>query len=131
MKNKYLLAISVGVLLLACSMVFSWLLNVIFPSLQSEYVTVAFRPWTDPLMSLFFLYPVVMGALLTKMWLKTRKSWKSGLEFGGCFGVLFAVPSFLVNYSTFTFSLPMILSWTVMGFINVVIAGLALEKLEE
>jgi len=131
MKNRYLLAFSVGILLLACSMVFSWILNLVFPLLQSEYTTPAFRPWNDPVMSLFFVYPVALGMLLTYTWFKTRKSWKNGFEFGACFGVLFSVPSFLVNFSSFTFSLLMVLSWTVMGFANIVIAGLALEKLEE
>jgi len=129
-KNKWLLAVSIGVLLLACSMAFNWLLNMVFPSLQAEYVTPAFRPWNDPIMSLFFIYPLAMGALLTFTWQKTRKAWKSGLEFGAWFGVLFSVPSFLINYSSFTFSLLMILSWVAMGFVNVVIAGLALERLE-
>lgn len=130
MKNKYLLAISVGLIVLVASMALNLLLNALFPALNAEYVNPAFRPWSDPVMSLFFLYPVILGVLLSWVWLKTRKSWGSGLDFGLIMGVLYAVPAFLVNYSSFTFSLPMILSWTAMGFVNVIVAGLALEKLE-
>jgi len=130
MKNKYLLAIVVGVILLVTTMVLSMLFNAIFPSLNQEYVNPAFRPWDDPLMSLFFVYPVVLGVLLASLWLKTRKSWKSGMDFGITVGLLMAVPMFLVNYSSFTFSLLMISAWTVFGFLNVLVAGLALEKLE-
>ncbi|MFN7991528.1 MAG: hypothetical protein U0R44_05200 [Candidatus Micrarchaeia archaeon] len=130
MKNRYLLALSLGAILLISSLALGMLLNVLFPALKAEYETPAFRPWTDPLMSLFFAYPVVLGILLTYVWLKSRKSWKNGLDFGISIGVLTAVPAFLVNYSSFTFSLLMICSWVFLGFVNTLIAGLALEKLE-
>ena len=130
MKNKYVLALVIGIILLISNMVLSMLFNVIFPSLNTEYINPAFRPWDDPLMSLFFVYPVVLGVLLTYLWLKTRKSWKTGIDFGITVGLLMAVPMFIVNYSSFTFSLLMISAWTVFGFLNVLVAGLALEKLE-
>lgn len=130
MKNKYLLGISVGIILLITTMVLSMLAEAVFPSLKSEYVSPAFRPWEDPLMSLFFVYPVVLGILLTWVWLKSRKSWKSGIDFGVTLGLLMAVPAFIVNYSSFTFSLLMVGTWTIFGFINALIAGLALEKLK-
>ena len=129
MKNKYLLSLVIGILMLVVGMGLNTIITMFFPGLQTEYVNPAFRPWTDPIMSLFFLYPVVMGMLLTWLWFKTRKSWKSGLDFGLTMAVLFTIPSFLVNYSSFTFSFSMILSWTIVGFVNVVVAGLALEKL--
>jgi hypothetical protein len=130
MKNKYLIALSAGILVLIVSMGLNMILSLVFPGLQAEYVNPAFRPWTDPLMSLFFLYPIAMGMLLAWVWFKTRKSWKSGLDFGLTMALLFSVPSFIVNFSSFTFSLMMVLSWVIVGFINVVIAGLMLEKLE-
>lgn len=130
MKNKYLLALSVGVMAFLASMALNLLLTTLFPSLSAEYVNPAFRPWSDPLMSLFFLYPVVLGVLLSWVWLKTKKSWSSGIDFGLTMAILYAVPAFLVNYSSFTFSLPMILTWTAMGFVNVIVAGLVLEKLD-
>jgi hypothetical protein len=130
MKNKYLLAIVIGLIMLITTMGLSNILAVVLPDVQSEYVNPAFRPWDDPIMSLFFVYPISIGILLTYLWFKTRKSWKSGLDFGITLALLLSIPSFLVNYSSFTFSLMMILSWTVMGFVNVLIAGFALEKLE-
>lgn len=130
MKNKYLLGISVGIILLVTTMVFSMILESVFPGLKAEYETAAFRPWEDPLMSLFFLYPIVLGLFLACIWTKTRKSWKSGLEFGLLFGLFLSIPMFIVNYSSFTFSLLMVGSWTIVGFLNAIIAGLALEKLE-
>jgi len=129
MKNKYALAISVGIIMLIISMALSMLLTMTFPSLQAEYETPAFRPWDDPLMSLFFLYPIVLGIVLTYLWFKTRSSWKNGLDFGIAFGILMSVPMFIVNYSSFNFSLLMVGSWTVFGFINVLVAGMVLEKL--
>lgn len=130
MKNKYLLGISVGVLLLAVTMLLNMGLGAAFPGINSEYVNPAFRPWSDPLMSLFFAYPVVLGLLLTWVWLKTRKSWASGLDFGIAMGVLYAVPAFIVNFSSFTFSLAMVLTWTFMGLVNSIVAGVALDRLD-
>jgi hypothetical protein len=130
MKNKYLLALSIGILMLVVSFILNMLSSAVLPGVQAEYVNPAFRPWTDPVMSAFFLYPVVLGVLLTWVWLKTRKSWKSGLDYGLTMGVLWALPAFIVNFSTFTFSFLMILSWTVVGFVNVLVAGVALQKLE-
>jgi len=101
------------------------------PSLNSEYINPAFRPWADPIMSLFYLYPIVLGIGLTYFWLKTKKSWKNGLEFGLTYGVINAVTAFIINFSSFTFSIGMVGSWTVMGLINAVVAGLALEKLDD
>ncbi|MFH1520707.1 MAG: hypothetical protein ABID61_03620 [Candidatus Micrarchaeota archaeon] len=131
MKNKYLLAVFIGLLLLMCNTLLSAVFNIIFPTLQSEYVNPVFRPWTDPIMSLFFLYPVVLGVILTYLWIRTKKSWKNGIDFGVVLGILMAVPSFIVNVSSFSFSLLMVGSWTLFGFVSVIVAGLALEKLEK
>jgi len=130
MKNKYLLSLAVGIALLIATMAMSMIWNAIFPSLQTEYVDPAFRPWNDPLMSLFFLYPVVLGLFLSHVWFKSRSGWRSGLDFGLTMGLLMSVPMFLVNWSSFTFSLLMELSWALFGFVNVLLAGLLLEKLE-
>lgn len=129
MKNRYLLALVVGVILLITNMVLTMLFEVAFPALMSEYENPVFRPWSDPIMSLFFLYPIALGLILTHVWFRTRKSWKNGLDFGLVLGTLMAVPAFIINFSSFSFSLLMVLSWTLFGFLSVLIAGLGLEKL--
>ena len=130
MKNKYLLGISVGIILLIATMILNVIFEMALPGLKAEYETSLFRPWEDPIMSLFFLYPIVLGMFLACLWTRTRKSWESGLKFGVFIGLFLSIPMFIVNYSSFNLSALMIGSWAVMGFLNSVIAGLALEKLE-
>lgn len=130
MKNKYAVAVAVGIILLASNILMGFVLDAALPSLKAEYETPAFRPWSDPIMSLFFAYPVVLGVLLSYVWFITRKSWKSGLEFGIAFGLLMSVPMFIVNYSSFTFSTLMVGTWALMNFVNMIVAGLALERLD-
>src|SRR4030095_494258 len=130
MKNKYLLSIVIGVILLVSTMLMGILSGVLVPSLMSQYENPAFRAMTDPVMGIFFIYPVVLGVCISYVWFRTRKAWKSGVEFGAVMGVLLNVPMFLVNFSNFTFPLMLIGSWFVFGFVNCIIAGMALEKLE-
>ncbi|MBU0527981.1 hypothetical protein KKE92_05850 [Candidatus Micrarchaeota archaeon] len=131
MKNKYLLGLVTGIVLLISTMILSVLINAVFPYLNEEYEAPGFRPFDDPIMALFFVYPIVLGIILTYLWIKTRKSWKSGLEYGVAFGILLSVPMFIVNFSSFTFSLLMVGSWTIVGFLNPLIAGVLLEKLDK
>ena len=131
MKNKYVLAILLGILLIIVNMALSMLFTIAFPELQIAYESEPFRAMDDPLMSLFFLYPIALAGALTYIWFKTRKSWKTGLDFGIAFGLLMSVPMFLVNFSSFTFSFVMVASWALFGFIDVLVAGIALKKLEK
>jgi hypothetical protein len=131
MKNKYLLGLVMGILLLAVTMIVSMVFGLLFPNLAAEYVNPAFRPWSDPLMMAFYSYPIVFGFIVTWLWLKTKKSWKSGMEFGLSMGLYSTIPSFIVNYSSFTFSLEMVLSWVLSTLVSMVVVGLALEKLDE
>lgn len=130
MKNKYLLAGLVGVIVLVANKVLSMLLNAALPFLNAEYGASVFRAWSDPLMYVFILYPVSVGVLSAYLWFKTRKSWKTGLDFGITTGLLAAIPMFLINYSTFLLSPLLIFTWALFAFVNALVAGLALEKLE-
>ena len=131
MKNKYLLAGLVCVIVLIANKVLSMLLNLALPSLNAEYAASVFRAWSDPLMMLFVLYPISVGVLSAYLWFRTRKAWKSGADFGLTVGLLMAVPMFIINYTTFLFSPLMAVTWGLFAFVNVLVAGLALEKLED
>jgi hypothetical protein len=131
MKNNYLLAIVVGIIVLIANQILGVLLNMALPSLSAEYAaSTVFRAWSDPLMNLIFLYPFLTGVLGTYVWLRTRKSWKNGADFGVVVGLFVAVPTFIVYYSAYMVSPLMVLSWTLYSFVNVLVAGLALGKLE-
>lgn len=61
MKKIVWPGIIAGVIMLITGMGLSYLLHAIFPSLIVEYNnTSVFRPWTDPLMSIYFVHPFVL-----------------------------------------------------------------------
>jgi hypothetical protein len=95
-----------------------------------------FRPWEDPLMMLFFLYPVVLGFGLSFVWDRTRQlfrngPWQNGISFGLIYFCVAGIPAFLINFSSFNLPLLMILSWTIMGLVDGIVAGCILAKLNK
>ena len=99
-----------GLLILVVSLVLTPFYNFIFPSLTEEYVNVnLFRPWSDPLMSLYFFYPFLLGIVLSWVWQKTKKviEGKTPLEkaksFGFSYFLIAGLPGMFITYSVFQF----------------------------
>jgi hypothetical protein len=136
MKKVILPGLLAGLTMLVISMLLTQVNNIILPDLQTEYTNPAlFRPWSDPLMSLIFVEPFIVGLILAWLWHQTKCLIKSpglqkGLKFGLIYGVI-GMPGMIMSYSSFPISLTMTLSWTVSGFIQVIGAGLVLAKLNK
>jgi hypothetical protein len=134
MKKVVIPGILAGIVMLAVGMIVSMIINAIFPALVAEYKAALFRPWDDPIMSLYFAHPFVLGLALAFIWDKVK-----GLISGGPlnratrlalgFFIISIVPGMLISYSSFPISLLMILSWTVSSFLQVLAAGLVLAKM--
>lgn len=132
MKKIILSGIAAGVVIFVASMGVSSIFGMIFPSLGSEYMTKGlFRPWSDPVMSLYFIYPFVMGLLLAWFWNKTKKVWKTGIDFGISFWFVASIPGMLITYSSFPLSLMIVISWSVGGLVGILGSGMVLEKLNK
>lgn len=115
-------------------------LNFVFqavaPSLSQEYANPAlFRPWTDPLMMLFFAYPFILGFVAAYFWdiveekLKGEGT-KKAFEFTKLYFVIATIPGMFVSYTTFPVSLLMILSWTIAGLAEVFVSGYIFTKVK-
>lgn len=134
MKKAILFGLLTGILLLAVGMGLSQLLNALFPQLVTEYANVAiYRPWDDPKMSLFFIYPFLVAILLAFAWMKHKTAFqgsalKKGLKFGLVYFVIAIIPGMLMSYSSFQVSALMVASWTLSGLLYGVIAGLIYAK---
>ena len=119
------------------NMLLNVIMNVLFPSLQKAYETnPIFRPWDDPLMMMFFLYPILLGLAFAFIWDKTKQLfqgsiWKKGFNFGLVYFFLASVPMFVINLSSFKLPLSMILSWTIMSIFNGIIGGIVLAKINK
>jgi hypothetical protein len=108
----------------------------LFPSMVSEYKNISiFRPWNDPLMSLYFLYPFLLGLVLAWFWNKTKNLFKGkeilkrGLRFAWTYFIIAGLPGMFITYSSFQLSWAIVLSWTVGGFIDAFIAGWIFAKM--
>ena len=131
MKKIVLTGILAGLAMLIVAILVSQLFNLAFPSLQAEYENAnLFRPWSDPKMSIFFAYPFVLGIALAWLWnkiksiFKEKSLWKRGFSFGLMYWIIASIPGMIITYSSFKLSLLIVLSWTIMGFIEAVCAGL-------
>ncbi|MBI1767175.1 MAG: hypothetical protein HY015_05945 [Bacteroidetes bacterium] len=135
MKKIINIGLLAGLLILAASMVWGMLSNMIWPQLAKDYQNPQiFRPWSDPAMSIFFVHPFIVGVILAWIWSKTDQlfnnpiRWKRGVIFGFTYWVV-TIPGMIISYSTFQVSLIMILSWTMNGLIQAVVAGYVFSKL--
>lgn len=136
MKKIFIPGLVAGIAMVVANVVLNPVFNVIFPDLQKSYMSPVFRPWNDPIMMLFFLYPIVLGFGLSFVWNKTKKLFSKsccsdGINFGLIYFTVSGIPSFLINFSSFNLPLVMILTWTVMGLVDAIVAGLVLSKLNK
>ena len=134
MKKIIISGLIAGVGIFIISMGFSFLLGYLFPAIQAEYQNPnLFRPWSDPLMSLYFAYPFILGLGLAFFWNKTKEVFKGkgfnrAINFAGWYFLIAAIPGMLITYSSFPVSLGLIIIWTVSGFIEALVAGLVFDK---
>jgi nitrogen fixation/metabolism regulation signal transduction histidine kinase len=91
------------------------------------------RPWSDPLMSIFFLYPFVQGLIFSWAWNKTKGLFTGnrGVKFGGALWLVATVPGMLVSYSSFPLSFLTIISWLASGLVSALAAGIIFAKMNK
>jgi len=126
----------VGLVNFLASMLVSKVFGVIFPSINAQYQnTNLFRPWTDPLMLLFFVYPFLTGIILAWFWNKTKNVFgeniKGGINFGITYWVIASIPGMFITYSSMPYSLLIVISWLVGGLVEALLAGVILSKLNK
>lgn len=136
MKKIFLPGLVAGIAVLAVGMLLNQIENYLFPSLTVEYVNPAlFRPWSDPLMSLYFLHPFLLGFILAWVWNKVKtlfvsgSVWRKGFRFGLSVWVVSSVPGMFISYSSFQVSLAMTISWLVSGLVSTIVAGWIFAKM--
>jgi len=130
MKRILLPGIVAGIAMLITSMIFGWVISALIPSLAGEYANTAlFRPWSDPLMSLFFLYPFVLGIGLAWVWDRLKgvlpgpTAVARGLLLARSFWLVSSIPGILMSYASFPITLAMALSWLASSLLQLLAAG--------
>ena len=136
MKKIFWTGLVAGVVMAIINMALNQIFNAIFQWLKESYMNPVFRPWDDPIMMLFLLYPIVLGFGLSFVWDKTKQLFtksacQNGLNFGLIYFCVAGIPAFLINFSSFNLPLVMILTWIIMMLINGFVACCILAKLNK
>jgi hypothetical protein len=131
MKKVLLPGLLAGLVMLIIGMALGQGLNMLIPSLMAEYNnTNIFRPWSDPLGYIYFVHPFLVGIILAWIWNRAKSlfgggsAWKRGTHLGLVFWIITTIPGMVISYASFKLSLVMILSWTVLGLIQFILAGI-------
>lgn len=125
-----------GVLTLISGMLINYLF-MLFPEVTVDYYNKnIMRTWSDPIMSLFFLYPFVQAIILAWAWDKSKglfqgTTLKRGVKFGFSIWLIATIPGMLVSYSSFPVSLLTIISWTISGLVVGIISGIIFAKMNK
>ena len=118
-----------GLAILILGMVLNWLIGMVFPALAGQYQNTAmFRPWSDPLMTVYFAYPFILGVVSAHLWGRVGKP--KPMEFAKLYFVIETIPGMFITYTSFQISLSMVLLWTVTGYIQALVAGYIFAKMK-
>ena len=127
--NKIFIGGISGMVMLIISILLSKFSEIIFPSLRIEYEnTYLFRPWSDPLMSVYYLVPFLIGIILVWIWDSIHEIIEGsriarGVRFGLGYWIT-TLPGMLMSYVSFPLSFIMVISWTITTLFQALAAGL-------
>ena len=137
MKKIIISGLLAGVAMLVVGLAAGYLLMLIFPSLAAEYSNTAlFRPWSDPIMSLYFACPFLIGFILAWVWNKVKDvvggvKWTAkGVRFGLAYWLV-SIPGMIISYASFPLSLLMVATWTVSILLQALAAGLIYARMNK
>ena len=121
-----------GLIMFVASTVLSWLLNLLIPGLRDQYNSPVFRPWSDPLMSLMFVQPFIVGIILAWVWTRVKdcikaSGYSKGLVFALAYWIV-SLPGMLISYGSFPISIVMIGTWSLSILVQSLLAGLIYYK---
>jgi len=127
--NKIIIGGVSGVIMLSISVLITQFFETIFPLLKSEYTNShLFRPWSDPLMSVYYIVPFLTGIILVWIWDSIKEiipgsKIVKGIRFGLGYWIT-TLPGMIMTYSSFSLSFIIVLSWTITTLAQSIIVGL-------
>lgn len=124
-----------GVAILVVGLAITFGLQALLPAYAEEYKTALFRPWTDPLMMLFFAYPFIFGIVGAYLWDMVSGKFtgdykRKAFEFARLYFIIATIPGMFMTITTFNLSFLMVGVWTVTGFVEAYVAGLVFGKVK-
>ncbi len=138
MKKIFLSGFLAGLAMLVVALILQPIFNLLLPSLAVEYANPAlFRPWSDPLMSLYFLHPFLVGFILAGIWNKVKtviqgeSTWQKGSRFAVGVWLIATLPGMFISYASFPLSPLIIFSWMASGLVQLLVAGWIYAKMNK
>lgn len=135
MKKLLLPGFLSAIAIFAASMLADFVFNAIFPDIKELYANQAiFRPWNDPLMYIYFCYPLLLGYILAWAWTWAKDTIPGSLlsktvKFALVYWLMASLPGMLMTYSSFQLPLVMIVCWTTTAFLQAFAAALVYAKM--
>ncbi len=133
MKKILLSAIITGLILFIVSYGGLYLTVRFFPELFVEYNNPLFN--SDGSRDiLFYLHPIIISFSLSWFWDRFKKLFYGsfllrGLEFGFVYSIVALLPVMWITFSSLDITVLMVSSWFAYGFLQALIAGLVLAKI--
>ena len=118
----------------AANMAIGFLFIFIIPSLEAEYEnTIIFRPWEDPLMSLYFLHPFYIAFILAWVWTKLKTQiigtiWRQAFIFASVYWLIATFPGLMLSISSFKISFAMTFSWAIGAYVQSYVMSLIFAR---
>ena len=129
--------IAAGVAMLVIAGLLGFLFAALFPSLKEEYTNAnLFRPFSDPLVWLMYVAPVIAGLVLAWIWnavkdgIKCDTACKKWAYFGLGYWAL-TIPGMVISLGTFPVSFLMVATWTVGNLAQAFVGAWVLSKLNK
>lgn len=128
----------IAVTMIAINFILNFLISTVYPASQKIYEnTTIFRSMTAPLSTLFFLYPFILAFAFAFIWDKSKKLFKDksvckrGFKFSLVYLFVAVIPMFLINFSSFNLPFWIVSTWSIMSYLNGLVSGLILAKLNK
>ena len=137
MKKIVIPGIVAAIVSLAASMVVGYLFQIIMPSLKLDYENPnMFRPWSDPIMNIFWIHPFLLVLPMAWIWDKTKHLFTGSyfnnvLTFTVISWFVSNLPGMILSYSSFKISLFMTVTWSITGLVQVFVAMLIVAKMNK
>ena len=83
---------------------------------------------------MFFIHPFIISFALAWFWSRFKSLfegnfWFRGFEVGVVYALIAILPSMWMIYSAFNVTLPMVISWSIYGTMQAIVAGIISAKL--
>lgn len=80
-------------------------------------------------MLMYFGHPFILGLALSYLWEKIKV--KDPLEFAKLYFLVATIPGMFISLSSFQVSLLMVVTWTISGFVQVLVAGYLFTRMKK